>query len=260
MSWRQWPRYVSIAELKARGKKAALKLQKSGKKLRPVNVEGRIIANTFWGKAWCKNLELYSDCENRLPRGRTYLRNGFVVDLKIFAGKIEALVWGSSMYNVEIAIKPLNKKKWQAIIEESSGKIDSLLELLQGKFSKNIMEIITRPESGLFPHPKEIKLSCSCPDSAYMCKHVAAVLYGVGARLDLEPETLFTLRQVDHTQLIAAAGSADALVTDVQSEAALADTDLSSLFGIDIEEMTKKQNDVVVKVKPGKIKRKCKKL
>ena len=247
MSWRQWPRYVSIAELKARGKKAALKLQKSGKKLHPVNVEGRIIANTFWGKAWCKNLEFYSDYENRLPRGRTYLRNGFVVDLKVVAGKIEALVWGSSMYNVEIAIKPLTKKKWRAIIAESSGKIDSLLELLQGKFSKNIMEIITHPESGLFPHPKEIKLSCSCPDSAYMCKHVAAVLYGVGARLDLEPETLFILRQVDYTQLIAAAGSVADLVLDVQSETALADADLSSLFGIDIEEM---------KQKPAKTKRK----
>ena len=173
----------------------------------PIVLEGRSIANTFWGKAWCKNLESYSDYSNRLPRGRTYVRNGSVIDLKMAAGEITALVSGSSIYKVKIAIAKVVANKWNKIVDECAGKIDSLIELLQGKFSKAVMEIITDPKKGLFPDPKEIKLSCSCPDWADMCKHVAAVLYGVGARLDNRPEELFMLRQADHIELIAKAGT-----------------------------------------------------
>ena len=169
----------------------------------PVVIEGRTIAKTFWGKAWCDNLERYSDYANRLPRGRTYVRNGSVIDLQIAPGEIKALVSGSEIYKVTVKVAPVSKARWKSICTDCAGAIDSLVELLQGRFSKGVMERVCQQRSGLFPSPDEIKLSCSCPDWADMCKHVAAVLYGIGARLDQQPELLFRLHKVDEKELIA---------------------------------------------------------
>lgn len=228
--------YITVAERRQLAEKAVTQLKKKGKILNPVIVDGRCIANTFWGKAWCENLETYSDFSNRLPRGRSYVRHGAVIDLQVKGGEISALVNGSSLYSVKVSITILSPKKWKHIIEECSGKIDSLIELLQGKFSKSVMEIITRPEKGLFPHPKEIKLACSCPDGAYMCKHIAAVLYAIGARLDQSPEELFLLRQVNQLDLIAELSATTLTSTKTDSPQSISDADLSELFGIEIEE------------------------
>ena len=236
MSRRQrWKPYVPVASRRQRAARKIAKLKKSGREMHPVEIEGRKIAKTFWGESWCENLEAYSDYENRLPRGRTYARNGSVIDLQIEAGRVRALVSGSSFYNVDIRIKPLAKKRWSEIKKQCAGRIDSIVELLQGSISKGVMEIVTRHGEGLFPSPKEIGLSCSCPDWATMCKHVAAVLYGVGARLDHEPRMLFVLRGTDPAELIAAA------VTDVTEtrksgrRRTLKTDDVSSVFGIDLE-------------------------
>lgn len=234
MGYYGWPKYVSVAERKRKAEKKAAQLIKKGKKLEPINIEGRTIAKTYWGKSWCENLESYSDYANRLPRGRTYVRNGFVIDLKITLGSIEALVGGSSTYNIKIDIAPLAKDKWQSIVKECSGKIDSIIELLSGKFSKSVMEIIARKEQGLFPQPNEIKINCSCPDYADVCKHVAAVFYGVGARLDASPELLFTLRQVDHNELITASNALETLADLGAEQQVFADDELSNIFGIDV--------------------------
>ena len=185
--------YVSVAERRRKAAKKVAALQKKGKTISPVHIEGRTIARTFWGKAWCDNLEAYSDFSNRLPRGRAYVRNGSVIDLQITRGEIVAMVSGSSIYTVKITIRALEQPRWKAVIGHCSGQIDSLVELLQGKFSRGVMEIITCKERGLFPAPKQIAMDCSCPDGAVMCKHVAAVLYGVGARLDESPELFFQL-------------------------------------------------------------------
>lgn len=243
MGYYGWPKYVSVAERKRKAEKKAAQLIKKGKKLEPINIEGRTIAKTYWGKSWCENLESYSDYANRLPRGRTYVRNGFVIDLKIIAGSIEALVGGSSTYNIQIDIAALSKDKWQSIVKECSGKIDSIIELLSGKFSKSVMEVIARKDQGLFPKPNEIKISCSCPDYAGVCKHVAAVFYGVGARLDTSPELLFTLRQVDHNELITASNALETLADLGTEQQAFADDELSNIFGIDIGS-TKSDNNV----------------
>jgi len=231
----RWKPYVPVASRREQAARRIAKLKKSGREIRPVEIEGRKIAKTFWGESWCENLEAYSDYENRLPRGRTYARNGSVIDLQIEAGQVRALVSGSSFYNVDIKIKPLAKKRWSGIKKQCAGRIDSIVELLQGSISKGVMEIVTRHGEGLFPSPKEIELSCSCPDWATMCKHVAAVLYGVGARLDHEPRMLFVLRGTDPAELIAAA------VTDVTAtrksgrRRTLKTDDVSSVFGIDLE-------------------------
>jgi len=233
--WGEYPPYVSVAERKELAAKEIAKLTKKGKKVSPVVLEGRTIAGTFWGKAWCTNLERYSDYESRLPRGRSYVRSGAVVDLQIEPGKIAALVRGSSLYTVTITIQPVAPALWKTIVSDCTGKIDSVIELLRGKLSSAVMEVITRQETGLFPAPKQIGLRCSCPDSATMCKHVAAALYGVGARLDSAPELLFGLRGVDPAGLVTtAAAGMTAGKRPVAKEKAL-DADLASLFGIDMD-------------------------
>ena len=179
MEW-GWKPYVSAAERRARAARAMEKRRKQGHATSPIRIEGRAITTTFWGNAWCQNLERYSDYANRLPRGRSYLRNGSVLDLQITPGSIAATVSGSRLYQVSLEVAPVPKAKWKAICKDCSGAIDSLVELLQGRFSKNVMERICRQKEGLFPSPAEIQLSCSCPDWASMCKHVAAVLYGIG--------------------------------------------------------------------------------
>lgn len=236
MSWYGFRPYVCVAQRRANAAREMAKLARKGHAVTPVCIEGRQIASTFWGKAWCENLESYSDFSNRLPRGRTYVRNGSVVDLQIQPGKITARVSGSELYEVEIAIKPLSKNHWQAISGQCAGKIASVLELLQGRLSKGVMEIITHRQDGLFPKPAEISLACSCPDWAGMCKHVAATLYGVGARLDQKPNLLFVLRQVDHLELIERAAAGQAFAPAAASDKkTIAAGDLGDVFGIELD-------------------------
>lgn len=227
--------YVPVAERKRKAALQAAKLAKKGEAVSPVVIEGRSIARTFWGKSWCENLERYSDYANRLPRGRTYVRNGSVIDLRIARGEIAALVSGSAIYRVNIVVVPALQTLWKALCEDCAGSIDSLVELLQGRFSKAVMERVCLPEMGLFPAPRDIKLSCSCPDGARMCKHVAAVLYGIGARLDQSPELLFTLRDVDHSELVSRAGEGAALAKKpVSSRRVMDGGDLGAIFGLDM--------------------------
>lgn len=230
--------YVSAAQRRRKAEAAAKKLSKNGRALSPVQIEGRRIANTFWGKSWCDNLESYSDYENRLPRGRTYARNGSVLDLQIASGSISALVQGSSLYKVAISIHPLPPRRWNDFKQSCAGKVASVLDLLQGRLSKEILADITAQKTGLFPSPKEIKIECSCPDWAGLCKHAAAVLYGIGARLDTQPEMFFTLRGAEMEDLITAATAA--AISPVNGspadDPALSGADLSDIFGVDIEQ------------------------
>ncbi len=219
-----WRPYVSAAERRLQALREMDKRRKKGHVVSPVTVEGRTIVKTFWGKSWCDNLERYSDFANRLPRGRTYVRNGSVIDLQISPGEIKALVSGSEIYEVAVKVAPVNKARWRSMCKDCAGAIDSLIELLQGRLSTGVMERICLPNSGLFPSPKEIKLSCSCPDWAEMCKHVAAVLYGIGARLD----------RVDEKELIAHADVAFPLAKKGPAAKVLVGEDLSELFGLDM--------------------------
>src|ERR1700722_20203861 len=233
MSYFQWAPYVSVATRRRNAERKLAKLKKKGEVVAPVKIEGRIIAKSFWGKSWCTNLERYSDYENRLPRGRTYVRNGSVLDLQIAKGEVAAMVAGSELYKVKATIAPVKAARWKAICRDCAGTIDSLVELLQGRLAKGVMDRVCREGDGLFPAPNEIKLSCSCPDWADMCKHVAAVLYGVGARLDQKPQLLFVLRGVDENELLAGAGPNLTMVTATQSDAkVLAEADVAALFGL----------------------------
>src|SRR5215469_1743447 len=224
-----------MAERKLQAQRKIQELRKKGYAVSPVKIQGRAIATTFWGKAWCENLERYSDFANRLPRGRTYARNGSVIDLQINPGKVQARVSGSSIYQVEVKITPIGKPRWKSICRDCAGAIDSLVELLQGRLSEKVMERICRENTGLFPSAKEIDFSCSCPDWALMCKHIAAVLYGIGARLDRQPELLFRLHKLDERELISRAGSELPLAKKGGDSGKILSTrDLSELFGLDL--------------------------
>jgi uncharacterized Zn finger protein len=235
MDFYGWRPYVPVAARRRQAAQALARLRKKGRQTSPVLIEGRKIAKTFWGEAWCQNLERYSDFANRLPRGRAYVRNGSVIDLQIWPGKVNSLVSGSDIYEVRIQVAAVSKARWRAICQDCTGAIDSLVELLQGRLSTSVMARICEAKTGLFPAPKEISFQCSCPDWAWMCKHVAAVLYGVGARLDQEPELLFLLRRVNQQDLIAKADTGLQPARKKPVAGKILDSgDLSEIFGIEI--------------------------
>ncbi|MGO9614019.1 MAG: hypothetical protein ACLPX5_13450 [Dissulfurispiraceae bacterium] len=241
MSYRGFPRYVSAAEKRAKAEKKLKQLSKKNPNLKPVILQGSAIARTWWGKAWNLNLERYADYHNRIGRGRSYVRHGAVLDLQIDPGEARASVQGSrsSPYSVVISIETLKKPIWQTILDQCQGMLDSLQELLNGSFPKKIGEIFTHTSSGMFPSPKEIRFSCSCPDWAGMCKHVAATLYGIGARLDESPELFFRMRNVEMDELIGQAISdhRQKLLARASKKSSriIEEADLSRTFGIELD-------------------------
>jgi len=238
MVWSQrWAPYVPVATRHREATELAKKRAKSAGRIpQPVTVSGRVIASTFWGKAWCDHLETWKDYDNRLPRGVTYLRNGSVVDLFITKGKVEAIVAGSEPYFIDIRFTQLPDVRWKKLRSACTASIDSLIDLLAGKFSKGLMELLTSTRTGLFPSAGEMQMTCDCPDSSRCCKHLAAVIYAIGAKLDHQPELLFVLRGVDHQELVAHATSAENLDRELSSRGSseLQTDDLGQLFGIDL--------------------------
>jgi uncharacterized Zn finger protein len=241
MGYWQFPKYVSVAGKRAKAERKKKQLLKKNPKLKPVDLDGNALATTWWGKSWDKNLERYADYENRIGRGRSYVRHGAVLDLQIEPGEVTALVQGSrsAPYEITVKIKKISPENWQQVKKACEGKFDSLKTLLTGKFPKDLEMLFTEKGKGLFPTPGEIKFSCSCPDWAYMCKHVAATLYGIGARLDEDPLLFFKLRNVVVEDLVsqAVAESSQDLLRKAEKKTGrvLEDADLSDVFGIDLD-------------------------
>jgi len=234
MSYYGWAPYVPVAERRAKAQKQLEKMKKKGFNVQPVQLSGRKIADSFWGKGWCDHMESFGDYANRLPRGRSYVRNGSVCHLEIKPGGIEAIVSGSSLYNVSITIFPLALHKWKTVKSACTGRIGSLIDLLRGKLDRGVMEVVSDRKDGLFPLPGEIKFDCDCPDSAGMCKHIAAVLYGVGARLDHSPELLFRLRGVNHEELIDVSAAVTGVAKAGTSRRRIAAGGLADVFGVEM--------------------------
>ena len=230
--------YTSVADLKAKAKKIIEKAEKSGTKMNPVEIEGRVIAKSWWGKAWCENLESYADYYSRLERGRKYVRANCVVDLQIESGQVYAQVIGSrsSPYKIHITIDELSDDQYQAICKKCSSKIQNIDSLIKGDFPDDLKELFLQKKGGLFPSMAKIHFNCSCPDWADMCKHVAAALYGIGARFDKDPLLFFKLRGVDTEKLIGKAiqNKIEMMLENANaaSDRLLADDEVSALFGL----------------------------
>lgn len=217
------------------------KAQKKGKILHPIVVQGKNITSSWWGNAWCKNLERYADYASRIDRGRRYVCSGTVVDLQIEKGHVSARVQGSKKtpYKVEIRISPMSEETCQNIIDRCTTKVSNIEQLVSGSFPEEMKELFGG-HNGLFPSPREISFGCSCPDWALMCKHVAAVLYGIGVRLDEDPLLLFELRGIDINRFIDVTlasrvdqmlDNAEAAITN--SRRVMSDSnELSGLFGV----------------------------
>lgn len=255
-----YPKYVSVAEKRAKAEKKLAALKKKNPGIQPVVIEGRALAKTWWGKAWNKNLERYADYANRIGRGRSYVRHRAVLDLQIQPGMVSGLVMGStaSPYRVTVTIKPIPQKQWQRIKDQCKGKMESIKKLMAGKFPKALEELFTQKDKGLFPSPKEIDLDCSCPDRAVMCKHVAAVLYGIGARLDQDPGLFFVLRRAKVNELISETvkeTKKDLLSRSEKKSSRVIDEEspnLSDMFGIDLDMDESAPSPPAVPESPGK--------
>jgi len=265
-----WPLYVTVAQRRKKAEKKINSLRMKNPDIQPIIIEGHAIAKTWWGKSWNKNLEDYADYTNRIGRGRMYVRHNAVLDLHIKSGRIESLVQGSRSrpYQIIIKVKPLKKDIWDTIKKSCQGELDSLQELLEGNFPKSLSAIFTNQKTGLFPSPREISFDCSCPDWADMCKHVAATLYGIGARLDVNPELFFTLRDVRMKDVIASSVKehTDTLLKKAKrkSTKVIDGANLSEIFGIDLElpppSTKKKQKGLPKKsIKKAPIRKKIKK-
>lgn len=253
-----YPRYVSVGEKRAKARRKLEQLKKKHPGIRPVVIEGNTLVRTWWGKAWNGNLTKYADYTNRVGRGRSYVRHGAVLDLQISSGQVKALVQGSrqSPYTVTMKIKPISKAVWTEIRAACEGQLASLQELLEGRFPKGLAELFTAKGSGLFPSPKEIEFKCSCPDWATMCKHVAAVLYGIGTRLDEDPSLFFVLRKMRMDDLITQAvrDKSERLLRQAKKKTSrvIDDADLGDVFGIEMEAAMPANDDSgAVAAEPG---------
>jgi uncharacterized Zn finger protein len=231
-----YPGYVSAAERRRRIAAALRDLERRGIQPAPIAIEGRDIATTFWGRAWCRHVEGLADLATRLPRGRSYVRSGAVVDLRIEPGAVHARVCGTELYDATVRIRRLPHARWAAVRRAATGQIANLVDLLAGELPEAVLQVLSDRDHGVLPRRGEIELECTCPDHARLCKHLAAVLYGIGARLDREPELLFVLRGVDPAELVAAAGAAASRVaSSAPGEAALPREALGEIFGIELE-------------------------
>lgn len=228
----------SVEELKRRANASLHTAKRRGQTYDPViPAKGREICRSWWGKAWCSNLERYADYESRIDRGKRYVRSGTVVDLKIQGGRVEARVQGSRKipYKVAIRISPLSEEKCQRIIERCGRKIESLEKLVAGEFPEELKELFLEKD-GLFPSPKEISFDCSCPDWALMCKHVAAAMYAIGVRLDENPFYFFALRGIDVDRFIDVTleNKVESMLrnADQVTDRMMGEVDLAELFGV----------------------------
>ena len=241
---RYWNAYTSFSQpavevLRRKAQESVRDAQKKGRDYEPVipHRGSRQICESWWGQAWCANLEQYADYASRLERGRRYFRSGTVVDLKIRGGRVEARVQGSRKvpYKVDIRISPLSEEKCQEIIARCGRKIQTIDKLINGEFPDELRDLFTG-ENGLFPSPREISFNCTCPDWALMCKHVAAAMYGIGVRFDENPFYFFHLRGIDVDRFIDVAleNKVESMLRNAEqpSERILRETDLTGLFGV----------------------------
>lgn len=239
MSWENEDTKLSAEAIQAKLEKKIARRRQEGEPLQSLLPNAkRDLCTTFWGQAWNRHLVAHAQYQGAMSPARTALRRGQVMDLQITPGEARSVVAHHDLWEVHIHIKPLDEETWSELKTACAGKIGSLLELLDGKLSDEVMREVTHTEHGLFPSPGEIRCRCTCEDESDLCRHSAATLYGVGVKLDESPALLFELRQVNPAELSAA-------VTSSMGEWDLPDFainaedlpmgDLSALFGIDLE-------------------------
>jgi uncharacterized Zn finger protein len=202
-----------------------------------VKLLSRTISYEWWGQQWCQNIAAYADYSNRLERGRAYIRKGAVKEISIEYGHVSAMVEGTAPqdYKVDISINQVSDDLSEKLLRQ----IKDINDLKNGKVPENYKNLFT-VDNGIFPKANEIKFTCSCPDIACMCKHVAAVLYAIGSILDQEPLLIFQLRGIDVEAYIDKQifNATNEILIDINNHAdderVINDAMLADLFGIEI--------------------------
>ena len=216
---------LKAADLKKLAAMRLAELQAEGQELHPVVNSSRKLATHFWGSAWMKQLALCESGGMCLAPGRTLLRHGCVLDMRISRGCITALVSADELYEVELHLTPLEGEQLESLTLSCGNHINSLLSLLEGKVDTSVLEQLCHPENGILPTPQDWKMHCTCPDWAEPCPHAAAAIYAAGCLIDADPKLLFTLRSIEPDALLAP--TAQSIEIDTNK--------LASMFGIDID-------------------------
>src|SRR6516225_9973543 len=181
-------------------------------KSKPRAAKGGIKAQTkrgqfgqsWWAKRWIAVLESF-DIGARLGRGRSYARNGQVLNIDIAKAEVTAKVQGSrpKPYDVTIQVKSLAEKEWAKVIEALSGQAIYAAKLLAGEMPQDIENVFQEVKLSLFPEKLgDLATECSCPDWSNPCKHIAAVYYLIGEEFDRDPYLLFRLRGLNREDLL----------------------------------------------------------
>ncbi len=198
----------------------------AGESLNPVVSRSRKLATRFWGSAWMRHLAVCESGGLCLAPGRTLLRHGCVLDIRVAPGLVSAKVSAEELYEIELRLAPPDEERVEALATLCAGKIDSLLSLLEGRVDEALLQQLCDPDNGLLPDARDWHISCSCPDWSDPCPHAAAAMYALGVLLDSQPELLFTLRSID---------SASLLRKPEHTSDAFDAATLSATFGIDLE-------------------------
>lgn len=217
---------LKAADLERLAQQHREQLAAAGVELHPVVSRSRKLATSFWGSAWMRRLSVCEAGGLCLAPGRTLLRHGCVLDVRVTPGRAEALVSADELYEVELRLSPPEEEQVEHLATLCAGKIDTLLSLLEGRVDEALLQQLCDPENGLLPDARDWHISCSCPDWAEPCPHAAAVMYALGVLLDSQPELLFTLRSIDPAVLIR---------RPQQATACFDAASLSATFGIDLD-------------------------
>ncbi len=180
---------------------------------------------TWWAGRWIAALERLVD-PARLARGRSYARSGQVLKLEVGPGGVEACVQGSrpKPYDVRIQFRPLDDTAWEKVVGAMADQAIYAARLLSGEMPEQVEEVFAQAGASLLPAAKgDLQTTCSCPDWANPCKHVAAVHYLLGERFDEDPFLMFLLRGRSREQVVEAlrerrAGSAAEAPAEAEPE------------------------------------------
>ena len=172
-------------------------------------------SRTWWGQRFIAALEEFTD-EARLGRGRSYASNGRIIEYTLSKGTVTAKVRGSinpyfgvykePIYKTSITIKAITSNDWAKVIRQIASRADLITKLLMNEMPDTIEDAFSGLGLHLLPHSeRDFETSCSCPDWANPCKHIAGVYYLLASALDNDPFLMFELRGLSredlHTEL-----------------------------------------------------------
>lgn len=169
---------------------------------------------TAWGQRFLQALEQGLE-PKRLARGRQYSASHRVPDWAWTGGhlRFSGKNRGTAYYGMNepirfeghIEISPLPGCLWQAVIPELGNQAGFIARLLLNEIPDSLESHLQARGHSLIPgrYGEDLQATCSCPETESPCRHVAAVLVALAARIDQTPLLLFELRGLNRATLAA---------------------------------------------------------